>query len=84
MQILVAALVFSTDEDDHASTDQLIKGIESLVTDLKLPKTLSAAGVDASAFESIAEHVTHDFAIAGNPRKVTTKIEVIEILKAAL
>lgn len=63
--------------------EALIDEIERLTDELGLPRRLSEVGVDRDALPYVAEHVLSDPAIRTNPRPVTDRDHVLEVLTAA-
>ncbi len=66
-----------------AGPEVLISEVERLTDELGLPRRLSEVGVDRDALPSVAEHVLGDPAIRTNPRPVTDRDDVLEVLTAA-
>ena len=71
-------------KDDRQATAALIDGIEKLIGQLNIPKTLGEVGIGQNMLMGIAEHVCRDLSIANNPRTVAGAEDVMEVLQAAL
>ena len=81
--ILARRLGISDSKLDVQDAGALISSINNLVASLDIPTKLSDVGVSKDALPEIAEHVTHDFVVASNPRQVTKSFEVLDVLNAA-
>lgn len=60
-----------------------IETVSSLVATLKLPQRLRDVGVRPEEFEAIANDALEDMIVATNPRPVTGKQQIIELLHEA-
>jgi len=65
------------------AAEQVIQAIEELIAKLNLPSRLRDVDVPHEALPEIAEHVTHDFVVATNPRRIEKPDDVREVLQAA-
>lgn len=65
------------------AAERVIQAVEELIVKLNLPSRLRDVGVPQEALPGIAEHVTHDFVVATNPRRVEKPDDVREVLQAA-
>jgi alcohol dehydrogenase class IV len=65
------------------AAERIIQAVEELIGKLNLPSRLRDVDVPQDALSGIAEHVTHDFVIATNPRRIEKPDEVREVLQAA-
>lgn len=67
----------------EAAAERIIQAVEELITKLNLPSRLRDVEVPQDALPGIAEHVTHDFVVATNPRRIEKSEDVMEVLQAA-
>lgn len=68
---------------DEARADALVQGLETLIADLGLPATLSAAGVTEDALETLAQDaMLQQRLLINNPRDVTYD-DALAIYRAA-
>jgi len=65
------------------AAEWVIQAVEELIGKLDLPSRLRDVDVPQDALPSIAEHVTHDFVVATNPRRIEKPDDVMEVLLAA-
>ena len=65
------------------AAERLIQAVGELITKLNLPSRLREVEVPQDAFPDIAEHVTHDFVVATNPRRIEKQEDIMEVLRAA-
>ncbi len=65
------------------AAERVIQAVEELIAKLNLPSRLRDVDVPHEALPGIAEHVTHDFAVATNPRRIEKPDDVREVLQAA-
>jgi maleylacetate reductase len=65
------------------AAERLIQAVEELIGKLNLPSRLRDVDVPQEALPGIAEHVTHDFVVATNPRRIEKPDDVMEVLQAA-
>jgi len=65
------------------AAERVIQAVEELIVKLNLPSRLRDVGVPQDALPGIAEHVTHDFVVATNPRRIEKPDDVREVLQAA-
>ncbi len=65
----------------HAS--DAIAGVETLAARLALPKRLRDIGVPRAALSQLAEDAIADWFLHQNPRRVTGRTELLELLEAA-
>jgi alcohol dehydrogenase class IV len=65
------------------AAEQIIQAVEDLIAKLNLPSRLRDVDVPHEALPEIAEHVTHDFVVATNPRRIEKPDDVREVLQAA-
>jgi alcohol dehydrogenase class IV len=65
------------------AAERVIQAVETLIAQLNLPSRLRDVGVPQDALPGIAEHVTHDFVVATNPRRIEKPDDVREVLQAA-
>ena len=66
-----------------AGAGPLVERIAALTTELGLPGRLRDVGVGEHDLDGVADHVLGDGSIATNPRPVTTREDVLEVLQAA-
>jgi alcohol dehydrogenase class IV len=59
----------------------LSDGLDAIIRELGLPRTLKEAGIGRDKWEHIAENSLNDFLTLANPRQLTTKEQVMEILE---
>jgi len=57
--------------------------ISAFLAELELPRSLREVDVTRERFDAIVEHTMHDEWLHSNPRKITAKEQVLEILDAA-
>ena len=57
--------------------------VASFLTELEMPQRLSEVGVNPEQFGMIADKAMHDSWLHTNPRKITAREQVMEILRAA-
>jgi maleylacetate reductase len=57
--------------------------VDAMITDLGLPRSLSAVGVRREDFDRIARGAMHDRWTHTNPRKIDSPAQVLELLSAA-
>src|SRR4029077_3504043 len=57
--------------------------ISTFLGELGLPRSLREVDVTRERFDAIVEHTMHDEWLHTNPRKITSKEQVLEILDAA-
>ena len=67
----------------ESAAERVVRAVEELITKLNLPSRLRDVEILQDALPSIAEHVTHDFVVATNPRRIEKKEDVMEVLQAA-
>jgi len=60
-----------------------ITAVRDLIRQMELPTRLRDVGVQREDFDAIAEHVLHDFTARTNPRPVSSKEQVMEVLANA-
>jgi len=65
------------------AAERVIQAVEELIGKLNLPNRLRDVDVPQDALPRIAEHVTHDFVVATNPRRIEKPDDVREVLQAA-
>jgi len=65
------------------AAERVIQAVEELIGKLNLPRRLRDVEVPQDALSRIAEHVTHDFVVATNPRRIEKPDDVREVLQAA-
>ena len=65
------------------AAERVIQTVEELIAKLNLPSRLRDVDVPQEALPGIAEHVTHDFVVATNPRRIEKPDDVGEVLQAA-
>jgi alcohol dehydrogenase len=70
---------------DEAETGRRgIEQITALLVDLGIPTGLRALGVAEDGLADLAEAAYHDPCFATNPRPVTSREDVVEVLRSAL
>ena len=67
--------------NEEATAEAAKEAVLSLVKELGLPYRLRDVGVEEEDFEELAADAMQDFIVASNPRGVSSKAEVIELLK---
>ncbi len=68
---------------DEARADALLRGLETLIAELKLPTTLEEAGVDEGALETLAQDaMLQQRLLVNNPREVAYE-DALAIYRAA-
>jgi len=65
------------------AAERVVQAVEELIAKLNLPSRLRDVGVPQHTLPGIAEHVTHDFVVATNPRRIEKPDDVREVLQAA-
>lgn len=69
--------------DPEAASLRLVETVEDLIARVNLPRRLRDVDVPYEALPRIAEQVTHDFSVGGNPRLVQSSAELLEVLRVA-
>lgn len=63
--------------------ERLVEAVQNLTRELQLPTQLRDVGIARNDFAAIAEHASHSFSVATNPRPVKDPSELIEVLDNA-
>ena len=81
---LVAETLSARKEDyAEAAVAAAIRAVEHLFADIGLPKRLREVGVPKNALPQLAADAAGDWFLHQNPRPVTAKSELLEVLEAA-
>jgi alcohol dehydrogenase len=81
---IAEALGVPRDGDDAGVARRGIERITALLVDLGIPTGLRALGVAEDGLADLAEAAWHDPCFATNPRPVSSREEVVEVLRSAL
>ena len=81
---IAEALGVSRDGDDAVVARRGIERITALLIDLGIPTGLRALGVTEDGLADLAEAACHDPCFATNPRPVSSRDDVVEVLRSAL
>jgi alcohol dehydrogenase class IV len=81
---IAEALGVPRDGDEAAAGRRGIERVTALLVDLGIPTGLRALGVTEDGLADLAEAAYHDPCFATNPRPVSSREDVVEVLRSAL
>ena len=81
---IAEALGVPRDGDEAGAARRGIERITALLVDLGIPTGLRALGVTEDGLTDLAEAAWHDPCFATNPRPVSSREDVVEVLRSAL
>jgi alcohol dehydrogenase len=78
---VAAGFGISTDSEGEMLVEDVVGKIESLFSQLNVPRRLRDVGVEMGTLPEIASHAIGDWFLGGNPRSVSNESELQQILE---